>query len=142
MTKRILGVCLVLTIPAALLVGCGGSDSTADKTTTTTAAKSSQSPTDKESATPSTAASEGSSSSSSGSDMSVEEFCSKAKELASMARDVKESKDITKAPQMSKLAQELAPAAQALATKVAQDPSIAAKYEACAKEVADISKSN
>ncbi len=137
MTKRILGICLVLTLPATFLVGCGGDDK-ADSTTTT-AARSSGTSADNGSETPTTASGN---SSGSGGDMSIDEFCSKAKELAGMVNDAKDGKNLSNMKQMTELSTELAAAAQKLAVDVAKDPSLAQKYEECAKEASAIAKSN
>jgi len=146
MTKRILGVCLVLALPATFLVACGGDDkadsttTTASKSSGTSADEGSESPTTlKGSETPTTASGN---SSGGGGDMSIDEFCSKAKELAGMVNDAKDGKNLSNMKQMTELSTELAAAAQKLAVKVAKDPSLAQKYEECSREASAIAKSN
>lgn len=136
MTKRILGICLVLTLPATFLVGCGGDDK-ADSTTTT-AAKSSGTSADKGSGSETTT----DSGSSSGSNMTVDEFCAKTKELAGLVRDAKNGMDTTKSKQATELSKELSAKAQNLATELVKDPSLAKRYAECARELATTATGN
>ena len=131
--KRMFGLFLVLALPATFLVACGGSDS-ADNKATTTVAAGGQSGSGGSGSKPTTTEGD-TSGGSSGADMSLEEFCSKTKELGDLVQQAKSDPTSAAAKKATDLSKELATKAQSLAGEFVKDPSLAKKYAACAAEI-------
>lgn len=133
--KRTFGLLLVVALPAVFLAACSSSDS-ADKVTTTTVAKAADGGNSKTTDSGSSKTSGSDSGDVSTGDLTVDQFCDKAKELADVVRNASSLSQVD-AQHAAQLSKELGESAKSLAAKIMQDPSLASKYSTCARQVAE-----
>lgn len=141
--KRMFGLLLVLALPATFLVGCGGSDSadnkSSDNRATTTVAAGEQSPSGG-STSKTTTTEGGSSGGSGGGHMTVDEFCSKTKELGDLVQQARNDPTSAAAKKATDLSKELATEAQSLGSEFVKNPSLAQQYAKCAAELGNAAR--
>ncbi len=131
--KRVLGVALVLMLPAAFLVACGGDDS-ADSTSTTS--KTSAEKSDSDSKDDSSSKDSGSGSSTG--NAKVDKYCDDVKALAEKSKKALEDRDSDLAKEIGDDAADLSKQATGLAAEVMKDPSLAQAITDCSKELSEI----
>ncbi len=139
--KRTIGLFMVLSLPAVLLVGCGGDDSADTKSTTTATADSGSSGSGSSDSGSSGSGSSDSGSSDSGSSGSgssaLDEFCTETAAIAKELKQAVNDKDTAKLKDLQDRASKLQDKTSELTQEMMNDPSQFKRLSDCAREVAD-----